>query len=206
MAILVLAGENFNTERNYMNYSNFENHLQELRKQIYNEPHSYWHTKAAEEALTEYCKDLKFTNVLELGCGTAPCLDLMKKWGKETLGITLGNEIVNHEVLREDIHFTSIPSQSFDMIIARHILEHSPMPLILLMEMRRIARKYAYVALPVPDPRSIQHPNHYSVFEKINWEYLFYLSKWRVLRFKQVDYCIEPTYTYREYRYLLNAI
>lgn len=189
-----------------MNYSNFEKHLQKIYSEIYNEPRSLQHVNATREMLEEFCKDLSFSNVIELGCGTAPALDFLKGWGKETMGVTLGKEEVNHPALREDMHFTVIPDQSYDMVIARHILEHSLMPLILLMEMRRIVRKYAVVVVPIPDERMIQHKNHYSVFPKENWDWLFKLSNWKILKFKQVDFCKEPDYIYKEYRYLLEGI
>lgn len=189
-----------------MSYTNFERHLQKIYSQIYNEPHSEPHTTASINMIDEFCSDISFDSVVEFGCGTAPILDKMKELGKTTLGVTLGGENVNHEVIREDMHFTTIGDGYCDMVVARHVLEHSPMPLILLMEMRRIAKYYALVAVPIPDTRTINHPNHYSVFPSRNWEYLFSLAGWKVLKFKAVDYCIEPEYTYREYRYLLKAV
>jgi hypothetical protein len=191
-----------------MNLINFKNHLEKLYKQIYNEPHSQPHTDASVEMINEFTSDLNFEKVVELGCGTAPSLDYLYDKGKITYGITMGGEIVNpvHKVLREDMHFTELLDGACDLIIARHVLEHSPMPLILLMEMRRISSRYALVAMPILDSRTINHPNHYSVLPKENWEWLFKLSDWKILKFKQVAYCIEPDYAYKEYRYLLEGI
>src|SRR3990172_10320173 len=119
-----------------MNHFNFEKHLEKLASQIYSEPPSSQHTNASKELIEEFCRDLSFQNVVELGCGTAPCLDILKSWGKETFGVTAKGEIVNHSVYRGDMHFTGLADQSYDLVIARHALEHSPMPLILLMEGR----------------------------------------------------------------------
>ena len=189
-----------------MNYTNFEKHLEKIYKDVYNEPRSPQHTNSARETLEEFCKDLDIRRAVEFGCGMAPSLDLLKEWGVETLGVTMGTEIPDHPVLREDMHFTSLENQSYDLVIARHVLEHSPMPLILLMEMRRVARKYAIVILPYPDEWAIRHRNHYSVFKSANWEWLFELSGWKVLNFKKSNYYNEPEHPYFEYRYLLEAI
>jgi 2-polyprenyl-3-methyl-5-hydroxy-6-metoxy-1,4-benzoquinol methylase len=189
-----------------MTYQNFEKHISKLTQDIYNEPSSSQHTNASKELIEEFCKDLIFDSVVEFGCGTAPILDEMKKMGKKTLGITLGGEVVDHEVLREDMHFTTVADSSFDMVVARHVLEHSYMPLILLMEMRRVATRHALVVVPVPDERMIEWRNHYSALPKENWEWLFKLSRWEVLKFKEAVLLQEEHYTYKEYRYLLKAV
>jgi len=189
-----------------MNYINFEKHLQKLYLDVYDEPQSSQHTNSARETLEEFCNNLDIRRAVELGCGTAPSLNWLKEHGKETLGVTMGHETSLHEVLREDMHFTSINDQSYDLVIARHVLEHSPMPLILLMEMRRISRKYALVTVPFPDEWAIKHRNHYSVFDDINWRWLFELSGWKVTNFKNANYYNEPDHPFYEYRYLLEAI
>lgn len=189
-----------------MTQHNFLNHWESLQKQIYQENNSPDHIKAAQEIVREFCLDMEIESVIELGCGQAPVLDEFKKLGKRTLGVTLGGESLDHEVVREDMHFTKIAGQTADLVVARHALEHSPMPLILLMEMARMSRRYALVVVPVPDSRMINHSNHYSVFPKENWEWLFKLSGWQILKFKQADFSVELDYTYKEYRYLLEKI
>jgi hypothetical protein len=188
-----------------MNYNNFERHIQRLSRDVYPEPVSLQHTNASKDVLEKFCRNLIFDNVIEFGCGTAPSLDILKSWGKTTFGVTLKDEVVNHPTIREDMHFTNLPDTSYDLVIARHVLEHSYMPLILLMEMRRVAIKYALVVVPTSDKKMIEWPNHYSVLPKENWEHLFKLSRWEVLKFEEAPYCFEPEYTFIEYRYLLKT-
>ena len=188
-----------------MNLSRIEKYLERLKTQIYNEPRCEHHTKASIEVVNEFCGDLIFDSVIELGCGNAPILDEMKKMGKKTLGVTLGGETSDHEVLREDMHCATVADSSFDMVVARHVLEHSPMPLLLLMEMRRIAVKYALVVLPEPTRLSIDYPNHYSVFRKRLWEKLFGLAGFKVVRYKKARYYFEDVWFY-EYRWLLKTV
>ncbi|MFA5013948.1 MAG: methyltransferase domain-containing protein [Actinomycetota bacterium] len=191
-----------------MDYTNFERHYQYLTSQIYTEPYSAHHAQTAKEMVQYFCYHLDFLSAVEFGCGTAPCLDEMKKMGKKTLGVTLGGEKLDHEVLREDMHFTSLPDGSFEMAVVRHALEHSPMPLILLLEIRRIATKFVLIAVPSPTEFCIRHKNHYSVFHRINWEYLFKLSGWKVKDYRQIRFFCEDWEKddwMMEYQYLLET-
>jgi hypothetical protein len=190
-------------------YDNFTNHIKKFSESIYNEYRSLQHEGAARGAMTELLEGIDFNSAVEFGCGTAPCLDCVKEQGKQTLGITIGDEPCSHEVLREDMHFTSLPDQSYDLAIARHVLEHSPIPLILLSEMRRIAKQYAIVIVPTPTERMINYQNHYSVFSNIVWEKFFSLTGWSVLKFRAENYFFDghPAVSVwdSEYRYLLKA-
>lgn len=187
-----------------MTYDNFSRHLSELRKEIYIELASPQHTRAARETAEEFLKDLDFKSAVEFGCGVAPTLDILKEWGKKTLGITLDNESVAHEILREDMHFTNLEDKSFDIGISRHSLEHSPIPLIMLMEMKRIVKGYLLVVVPTPTEAMVNHPNHYSVFPNRVWRQLFDILGLKVVRYKKVKYFYSPRQEWDlEYRYLL---
>jgi len=188
-----------------MNYSNFFKHIEKLQQSIYNEPWSPHHAAAARDAVIEFLKPLDFESVVELGCGTAPCLDAVLELGnKRTLGVTIGHENNKHEIIRDDMHFTDLPDNSFDIVIVRHALEHSPIPLILLMEMARISKRWALVIVPTPTEPMIEYQNHYSVFDSKVWEQLFKIAGWKVLKFKEINYFFRPDKTWdAEYRYLL---
>ena len=152
----------------------------------------------------EFLKDLDFKTVVELGSGLAPLLDILVGWDKKTLAVTLGNEnIKKHKVLREDMHFTSIADESYDLVISRHSLEHSYMPLILLMEMHRISKKYGLVIVPMPTEEMVDWQNHYSVFDDRTWRRLFEISHWKVIRFADNKYFGRTKDDLLEYRYLL---
>jgi len=188
-------------------YDNFTRHISKFSESIYNEPPSPHHTRAAREAMAELLEGIEVNSAIEFGCGSAPCLDYLKEQGKETFGITFGKEECNHPVLREDMHFTSLPDQSYDLAIARHVLEHSPIPLILLAEMRRIARNYAIVIVPTPTPRMVNYTNHYSVFPDFVWERLFVLSGWAIEKFRAENYFFDTSQVWdSEYRYLLKTV
>ncbi len=188
-------------------FVNFSAHIRRFSANIYDEPHSPQHTNAAKRALTELLDGIIFNSAVEFGCGTAPCLDIIKEMGKATFGVTIGMEQCNHEVLREDMHFTSLADGSYDLAFARHVLEHSPIPLIMLAEMRRIAREYAVVIVPTPTQRMINYKNHYSVFPDFVWERLFTLAGWSVKKFRAESYFFDVSQVWdSEYRYLLKKI
>jgi hypothetical protein len=49
--------------------------------------------------------------------------------------VSLGAEDCDHPVVHEGMHFSGLANGGAAVVIARHILEHSPMPLLMLMEM-----------------------------------------------------------------------
>lgn len=65
-----------------------------------------------------------------------------------------------------------------DMIIVRHVLEHSIMPYVLLKLLRRHTKKLL-VIVPEDNKRMIEYPNHYSVMSKLGYENLFKKSGWK---------------------------
>ena len=176
-----------------------------MSRDVYDEPKSDHHDRNAREAVIEFCKDLPLNSAVELGCGAAPALDALREIGvEETLGVTLGHEAPSHKVLRKDMHFTQLKNDSYDIVVARHALEHSYMPLIMLMEMHRISKQYALVVVPQPTQLMIEWKNHYSVLTDPMWRQLFKLAGWEVVKYD------EATVFRRlgeeddvEYRYLL---
>ena len=142
---------------------------------------------------------LSLTHALELGCGSGPTLDRLKALGIETQGVSLGAEQCDHPVLSEDMHFSGLPLGCTDIVIARHIVEHSPMPLLLLMEMHRLTRRYALVVVPCDDEIWVNWDNHYSVLSKPMWYKLFARAKFKLV--SEADGPLEPDS--KEWRFLL---
>lgn len=189
-------------------WDQIDGHYQRLLNNVNRELASPHHTNAAQEAVRDFCVGLDFESVVELGCATGPVLEAMKKMGKKTLGVTLKDEPNNNRVTRQDMHFTNIPDHDFDMVVARHVLEHSPMPLLLLMEMHRITKRYALVILPTPTMRMITTwKDHYFVLPKAQWEKLFAIAGFEVVKFKTAKYLeYEKDKWDEEFRWLLKIV
>ena len=133
-------------------------------------------------------------SILDIGCANGFSFEIFEKDGFGVLQVTgitcsqqdaqeawkrgLKNVLVleMHELrdlIAEDAH-----ENGFDLVWARHVMEHSPIPLFLLQEIRQILRPGTgklYVEVPAPDTACL-HPtnvNHFSCFGREGWEGLF---------------------------------
>jgi len=97
--------------------------------------------------------------VLDIGCGSDTNLSLLSK---DSIGIDISDKNVEHckkvglNALKMNINEKLLfESESFDAILASHILEHVDSPLNLLKEIARVAKKEAIVAIAVPKEYSL---------------------------------------------------
>jgi len=116
--------------------------------------------------------------ILDVGCGQGVALKPFQERGFAPIGITLN--ATDAEACRAqgldvrimDQSFLDFDDASFDLLWARHVLEHSFMPLYTLTEFRRVLRPGGIMYLEVPAPDTLLHernPNHYSVLGKPMW-------------------------------------
>jgi SAM-dependent methyltransferase len=174
-------------------FTRIERTLDVLAADVYQEAPTPHHTAAAHATALELLADLPIGSAIELGCGSAPTLDWLAARGVATVGVSLGAEPCRHAVVAADMQFSGLPSGSADLVIARHALEHSPMPLLLLFEMARLSRRWALVVVPCDEQIWIDWPNHYSVFGKPMWRRLFARAGFRIVR--ELDGPLEPRST-----------
>ena len=176
-------------------YSKFDEHYAELLKDIYEQPNDEGHSRMAEEIISKWMPRLRdIKNVLDVGCGTGFCSQYFKNYGVEYLGIAVGTPSIFPLIFNLDYNFTDFPDETYDLIFSRHSLEHSPFPLLTLMEWHRIAKKYLMLILPEPESYTYVGKNHYSVMNPRQIKWLLRRAGWEI--FKK-DYS-EPT----EMRYL----
>jgi len=175
-------------------YTNIDKYLDELQKDIYPQTPDPGHTAWAEDAIYSLCKDIwgKFDTVLDVGCGVGFCQPIFEDQLKQYTGITLGESDINialehdRNVFKGDCTFLPYPDTIFDLIFARHILEHSPMPLLTLMEWHRVSKKYLVLVFPAWEYWLVGGKNHYSMLTKEQLWFLFERSGWKVL--EQYDF------------------
>jgi len=188
-------------------YSYIDQHLSLLLRSVYPEPVSPQHKVGTQEVLERFVKPRLnvIHTVLDMGCGQGVAAPYFREMGIEWTGITLGEDykvcVANLlNVLEEDFNFTTFSDESFDLVYARHSLEHSPMPAISLLEFKRIARHFILVVVPTPESGS-HYPNHYCLMPDVGWRCLFRNTGLSVFEFqeeKNLDGRHEP-----EFRYLL---
>jgi len=176
-------------------YSKFDEHYAELLKDIYEQPNDEGHSRMAEEIISKWMPGLReIKNVLDVGCGTGFCSQYFKNYGVEYLGIAIGKPSIFPLIFDLDYNFTDFLDETYDLIFSRHSLEHSPFPLLTLMEWHRIAKKYLMLILPEPESYTYVGKNHYSVMNPRQIKWLLRRSGWEIF---SKDYS-EPT----EMRYL----
>jgi len=168
-------------------YHHFDAYLDALDTDIYSQPPDAGHTLWASQAikwLAEIVEDRG--TVLDVGCGQGFCKNLFERAGWGWQGVTRGEDFTvakenDRPVYDMDMTFLGFEDQTFDMIFARHVLEHSPFPLLTLMEWHRVARKHLMLVAPAPEHWGTRGLNHYMVLQKSHIEWLLERSGWRVI-------------------------
>jgi len=185
-------------------YTFIDQHLNTLLQSIYPEPISPQHKAGTKEVLEKFVRPRLgiLHTVLDVGCGQGVAEPFFREMGIIWTGITLGVDYTvckqaGLNVLERDFNFAFFEDESFDLVYARHSLEHSPMPPVSLLEFKRIARHFILVVVPTPESGS-HYPNHYSVMPDIGWRNLFRNTGLSILEFEETK-GQEP-----ELRYLLS--
>lgn len=164
-------------------------YLDHTRKGVASFPANEYNKTAMDEMIQFIEKkapeSLKGTRIIDIGCGDGYMLNQINNNHNNTsvLGIsvirkdiTLARKMHNVKVKFGDMHAIPLRNNSVDTILARHCLEHSPMPLFALYEMHRILRKkegVLAVVLPAYDPFWVQYEGHFHCMPKDNWLKLF---------------------------------
>lgn len=151
---------------------------------VYDEGESQYHKELTAQVVKTYIDELQLPKnaaILDLGCGPGYFLDEMKsREYTNVVGVTLSQgdialcESKGHVVKKYDLSFLpqsdGYEDESVDFIFLRHALEHSPYPIISLMEYNRILKQHSkiYIEVPAPecDRRHEWNPNHYSILGK----------------------------------------
>jgi SAM-dependent methyltransferase len=129
--------------------------------------------------------------ILDIGCANGFAQELFVKDGLDRADYT---GITCSEADAKDCGERGIPSifvwdmhnvralltegdyeNGFDLVWARHVMEHSPVPLFLLQEIRQILTPGTgklYIEVPAPDTACLHptNPNHFSCFGREGWD------------------------------------
>jgi ubiquinone/menaquinone biosynthesis C-methylase UbiE len=167
-------------------YKHFDYFLNILMTDIYPQPPDDQHSNAIEDVCTKWLPDIAgIETILDVGCGQGQAMEILARYGKVT-GVTLGSDADfcqanGLDVRREDMSFLSFDDEAFDLIFARHTLEHSPMPLITLMEWRRVSKQYLLLVLPTLAHYGPGGQTHYYVLSPAQWLNLLDNAGWKII-------------------------
>lgn len=169
------------------NFANFNGYLDNLFGDQYAQPSDPGHTDTAQLFLDWALPIVEGRTVLDLGCGQGFCQSMFESKGYVWRGVTAGEDYTYchthgiEAVDNMDMSFLNYPDQSYDILFARHVLEHSPFPILTLMEWRRVAKNHLLVVVPTPDYWGIGGRNHYSVYTREQWWNAFSRAGWKVI-------------------------
>jgi SAM-dependent methyltransferase len=171
----------------------FKDFLGIIAGQTYPEAPSELHetvTRIMMEQVLQSCPIGKTGRILDVGCGQGPALDVMREKGLQAVGITINDEDLRicrekgHEVLDMDQSFLDFRDGEFDLVWARHCIEHSIFPMFTLSGFHRVLKNGGMLYVEVPAPDTMFHHernlNHYSVFTKSAWASLLNRSGFRI--------------------------
>jgi len=174
-------------------YAHIDQYINQLYRDVYPQPDDSGHTELAKKVINHWLARMTTCHsVLDVGCGTGFCQPFFEKWDVKYEGICLGDDFIdatNHgrNVKKMDFSFLDYEDNSFDLIFSRHSLEHSPMPLLTLMEWGRVARSWLGLVLPAPEWYTFSGRNHYSVMNLEQIKNLLEVSGWSLM-WENVDY------------------
>lgn len=148
-------------------WKRIDQYLTNLTQDIYEQPEDEGHTFLANR-FVQWMNVPGCESVLDVGCGTGFCEPFFMSRGIHYAGICLGKDFhvgrkLGHNIVEMDFNFIEFSENAVDMVFARHSLEHSPFPIISLMEWHRVASKYLGLVMPNPDNYTYVGRNHYSV-------------------------------------------
>jgi SAM-dependent methyltransferase len=125
--------------------------------------------------------------VLDVGCANGFALRMFLSEGMSPVGVTCNIKDVDvdlrNSVFCADMHNMGETIEShYDLVWARHVCEHSPIPLFLLNQFKEKMKFNGFLYVEVPSPSTLKetvtlghsaNPNHYSCFSREGWDGLF---------------------------------
>ena len=168
-------------------FSYWNIYLNELMSDDYGQERDMGHTHLTRMVMEKWISKIDAKTVLDIGCG-ANCVaePFFSLFGMKYTGIAFGMDAKKAKghgknVEEMDMSFLNFNNNSFDLLWARHVLEHSTSPLLTLMEWNRVSNHLLCVILPTPEVYGKTGLNHYSVLDDEQWKFLFERSGWHII-------------------------
>lgn len=144
------------------------------------------------------------TKVLDVGAGDCYAADYLQGkisyWEGINKGIDWDNNKDKYNLKNIDFHFLPYKDNSFDLVLAVNVLEHTYFPIVFLSEIARVSKKYVFLDFPlaVGDggiAANEDNPDHYFMMTQRLWEKVFTKLKFKIEKKKitggEVQYLLQ---------------
>jgi len=173
------------------NYKNFDKYLDNIYSDVYEQPPDDGHRDFARAVIDWAFSILDKPDVLDVGCGQGFCKTYFENKGINWKGVTIGKDYKickekRLDVINSPATFISLPDNSFSTVFARHILEHSPFPILTLMEWKRVSRSHLILVYPAWEYWGKNGRNHYYVLDKERLWYNLTRAGWWPIHQKDI--------------------
>lgn len=168
-------------------YTNFDIYLNELVDDIYPQPVDEGHTRMSLDVINKWIpKVFGCKSVVDMGCGQVALQEAFERYGLAYTGVAIGVDVIlakeqGKNIINTDMTFSGFADKSFEMVYSRHSLEHSPFPLLTLMEWHRIAQNWLLLVLPSTEVYQYTGLNHYGVMNIQQARFFLERAKWKVI-------------------------
>ncbi len=174
----------------------------------YVEPESELHTQITRQVWEQKVKPLvklpSAATVLDIGCGSGLAMRMFTDEGFVVIGVTcLEEEARAIAQLSDgigvaaiiDMHSLGIPRTRYDLVWARHCLEHTPCPAFVLHEINSVLNPggWLYVECPLPDTACAHtsNGNHWTVLTKSGWQQLIVRSGFTIMETLSIKFAAQ---------------
>jgi len=173
-------------------------------KHVYSEPDSDIHQMVMNHMIPKIVDEYNLNlceNIVDIGCGQGYGMEKFSELGCENIsGITLSKEDAKaarargFEVREDDMSFQSASNETYDFMFIRHCLEHSPYPLLTLLEFYRVAQHGCKLYIEMPSPQCArlleEYDNHYAIMGTRQWSALIKRAGFNILDIGELKFSI----------------
>jgi SAM-dependent methyltransferase len=158
----------------------------ELHPEYYEKSEPVTDTETYDE-LIELILAFNPTYVLDIGTGDGYIVDRLWEHGISAVGTTICYEDTRQYVIYEDMHDLEFKDGSFDVVVAKHILEHALSPRLAIREAWRVLRPDGLFLVETPINEVGIEPwggncAHFYCFTPRQWESLVEKNGFRIDR------------------------
>jgi 2-polyprenyl-3-methyl-5-hydroxy-6-metoxy-1,4-benzoquinol methylase len=166
---LHLAYKNYFTHQDARGKPGFAIRFREFLYAIYRMasafPANFTGLQASKNRLKHmYLDDQTPGKLLDVGCGDGQFLALMQSKGWTVDGVDFDSRAIENakvryglELKKGELQEISFPKDTFTAVTLKHVIEHVPEPVALLVEVRRILKPGGRLVITTPNAESLGH-------------------------------------------------